>query len=272
MGNVVLKGKKHTEVSRPLVGTFAQRPPELVGEDIVFPWKAKLWCPKDGSGSVHGYSLQEVRELIENYQGRELRLPGGPAAYAAAQEIVRKSVQKWRVPATTCINHVAAELCELIENTVAAHARGYPRLEKELRTALLSEATRATEECHRAKEKLLKQELSEDLFTQNEHYLTDSFDKMQGMLKQELGYTVDWTKLDDKEKNDLRGLLAKSGIKNPQQLAEPSEDDDAIWCMSSSLAYHKAHDLMLLLVRGPPRTRSRPSCPFFRVGVPLQPP
>ncbi len=187
-------------------------------------------------------SVVKVQRMIEERRGRELKVPGGPAAYVSAVEIVHQAIESWKTPATKCIDDASAALNALVDEVVSDEipVEKFPKVRKSVIRFLVSSVNDAKQKSHFRKEDLLKQELSNDLYTQNDHYLQDSFNKTQCIVRRSMGLAPDWQKLKDQDVNTVRQLLQKAGLTSTEDLIASSMHDDAIWCMSLAFAYHKA--------------------------------
>eukprot|EP00439_Symbiodinium_sp_Y106_P025374 s4397_g3.t1 len=216
--------------------TYRWRPVELLKENPSWPVAVFVQPPLDGSAIT---TLPDLRKLIEANRGRELRLPGGPASYAAAQVVIGRAIQQWRVPAERCISDARRQLEDAICNVVSEVTTPYSALFETVKASLLITLSEAFADCQRGTEKLLQQEQSPDLFTQNDHYLQDSFHKARRMVQRLLGLVVDFDELEPEKQTQLRQLLRESGLQLCADVAEPSPDDDAIWCLCMAHAYHK---------------------------------
>ena len=208
------------EEANGICSTFWERPKQLVQKSPQWPVVITL---VEGPREGQYLSVGKVRELIERHRGRELRLPGGPAAYAAARGLIHDAIKKWEKPATSCVTESSRLLSELAHAVVAESTKLYPVLRTELLGSITETVKQATGICQESKEKLLEQELSPDLFTQNDHYLQDGFEKAQLMVRKQLGLTIGWKQLAPKDQEDLRRLLRASGIKLEKDLVEPSD-------------------------------------------------
>ncbi|CAE7747192.1 MX2 [Symbiodinium necroappetens] len=216
--------------------TYRWRPAELLKENPRWPVAVFVQSPLDRSAIT---TLEDLRKRIEDKRGRELRLPGGPASYAAAQEVIGKAIEKWRVPAERCISDASHKLEAAICNVVSEVTMPYSKLFETVKASLLAALSEAFADCKRGTEKLLQQEQSPDLFTQNDHYLQDSFHKARRMVKRLLGLEVDFDELEPEKQTQLRQLLRESGLQWCADVSEPSQDDDAIWSLCMAHAYHK---------------------------------
>ena len=201
--------------------TYRWRPVELLKENPSWPVAVFVQPPLDGSAIT---TLPDLRKLIEANRGRELRLPGGPASYAAAQVVIGRAIQQWRVPAERCISDARRQLEDAICNVVSEVTTPYSALFETVKASLLITLSEAFADCQRGTEKLLQQEQSPDLFTQNDHYLQDSFHKARRMVQRLLGLVVDFDELEPEKQTQLRQLLRESGLQLCADVAEPSPD------------------------------------------------
>ncbi|OLQ08954.1 hypothetical protein AK812_SmicGene7507 [Symbiodinium microadriaticum] len=216
--------------------TYRWRPAELLKENPRWPVAVFVQSPLDRKAIT---TLEDLRELIEAKRGRELRLPGGPASYAAARVVIGKAIEQWRVPAESCISDASRKLEAAICDVVSEVTTPYSKLFETVKASLLAALSEALADCKRGTEKLLQQEQSPDLFTQNDHYLQDSFHKARRMVKRLLGLEVDFDELEPEKQTQLRQLLRESGLQLCADVTEPSQDDDAIWSLCMAHAYHK---------------------------------
>ena len=219
--------------------TYFKRPEALISDSPSWPFTLYMHEVKD----EQVLSVETVQRMIEERRGRELKVPGGPAAYVSAVEIVHQAIKSWRNPATRCIDDASAALNALVDEVVSDEipVKKFPKVHKSVIRFLVSSVNDAKQKSHFRKEDLLKQELSNDLYTQNDHYLQDSFNKTQCIVRRSMGLAPDWQKLKDQEDvNRVRQLLQKAGLTSTEDLIASSMHDDAIWCMSLAFAYHKA--------------------------------
>ena len=218
--------------------TYFKRPEALIRNSPIWPFT--LYMHKVKNEQV--LSVVKVQRMIEERRGRELKVPGGPAAYVSAVEIVHQAIESWKTPATKCIDDASAALNALVDEVVSDEipVEKFPKVRKSVIRFLVSSVNDAKQKSHFRKEDLLKQELSNDLYTQNDHYLQDSFNKTQCIVRRSMGLAPDWQKLKDQDVNTVRQLLQKAGLTSTEDLIASSMHDDAIWCMSLAFAYHKA--------------------------------
>eukprot|EP00445_Apocalathium_hangoei_P079860 CAMPEP_0204174424 /NCGR_PEP_ID=MMETSP0361-20130328/45863_1 /ASSEMBLY_ACC=CAM_ASM_000343 /TAXON_ID=268821 /ORGANISM="Scrippsiella Hangoei, Strain SHTV-5" /LENGTH=900 /DNA_ID=CAMNT_0051132895 /DNA_START=33 /DNA_END=2735 /DNA_ORIENTATION=+ len=207
------------------------------GTPMIFPVPVKFeMAPEDGTFS---FTIPDIRDRIDAAFGRELNLPGGPAGYRAAQQVVKEAQQRWAQPADLCVKSVAQQLLQHTQTLVKHVVGKYPDLQSkvmELLQALLCELK--TDLVKRKDQVLLDLEGAPDLYTQNDHFLKDSFNQGQQHIRQSLQRTIQMQKLSTEEKTSLRALLAKAG-QQVEDLYAPDPRDDAIWCMAVAHAYHK---------------------------------
>ena len=219
-------------------GTYFKRPESLIRD---WPrWPVTLYMHKVKDEQV--LSVEKMQRMIEKRRGRELKVPGGPAGYISAVGIVHQAIDLWKTPATKCIDDASAALNTLVDEVVCdvIPLEKFPKVHESVMRFLVSSVDDATKKCHFRKEHLFAQELSKDLYTQNDHYFQDSFNKTQCIVRRSMGLAVDWQKLTDEDVNTVRQLLINAGLTSTEDLIAPSMHDDAIWCMSVAFAYHKA--------------------------------
>ena len=218
--------------------TYFKRPQALISDSPSWPFTLYMHEVKD----EQVLSVETVQGMIEERRGRELRVPGGPAGYISAVEIVHQAIKSWKNPATKCIDDAATALNTLVEEVVrdVIPMETFPKVHESVMRFLVSSVDDATEKCHFRKEALFTQELSKDLYTQNDHYLQDSFNKTQCIVRRSMGLAINWQKLKPEDALTVRQLLQKAGLTSTEDLIAPSMHDDAIWCMSLAFAYHKA--------------------------------
>ena len=218
--------------------TYFKRPQALISDSPSWPFTLYMHEVKD----EQVLSVETVQGMIEERRGRELRVPGGPAGYISAVEIVHQAIKSWKNPATKCIDDAATALNTLVEEVVCCTipVERFPKVHESVMRFLVSSVDDATEKCHFRKEALFTQELSKDLYTQNDHYLQDSFNKTQCIVRRSMGLAINWQKLKPEDALTVRQLLQKAGLTSTEDLIAPSMHDDAIWCMSLAFAYHKA--------------------------------
>ncbi len=221
--------------------TYFKRPEALISDSPSWPFTFYMHEVKD----EQVLSVVKVQRIIEERRGRELKVPGGPAAYVSAVEIVHQAIKSWKNPATMCIDDAAATLKKLVDEVVCCviPSERFPKVKELVMNILICSLNDALQKCRLRKEDLFTQELSKDLYTQNDHYLQDSFNKTQCIVRRSMGLAVDWQKLDDEDVDTVRQLLRKAGLTSTEDLTAPSKHDDAIWCMSLAFAYHKAGDV-----------------------------
>ena len=218
--------------------TYFKRPEALIRNSPSWPFTLYMHEVKD----EQVLSVVKVQRMTEERRGRELKVPGGPAAYVSAVEIVHQAIESWKTPATKCIDDASAALNTLVDEVVCdvIPDETFPKVHKSVMRNLVSSVDDAKQKCHFRKEDLLKQELSNDLYTQNDHYLQDTFNKTQCMVRRSMGVAIDWQKLTVEDVNTVRQLLRQAGLTSTKDLIAPSMHDDGIWCMSLAFAYHKA--------------------------------
>lgn len=213
--------------------TYFKRPEALISESPSWPFTLYMH---------EVLSVETVQRMIEERRGRELKLPGGPAGYISAVEIVHQAIKSWKDPSTKCIDDASAALNTLVDEVVrdVIPMETFPKVHQSVMRFLASSVDDAKQKGHFQKEHLLMQELSNDLYTQNDHYLQDSFNKTQCIVRRSMGLAINWQKLKREDAKTFRELLEKAGLTSTEDLIAPSMHDDAIWCMSLAFAYHKA--------------------------------
>mmetsp|Transcript_71423 Transcript_71423/g.225682 ORF Transcript_71423/g.225682 Transcript_71423/m.225682 type:complete len:986 (+) Transcript_71423:82-3039(+) len=225
-----------------LLRTFRMRPEALLDDEVEVTWPVVLEFEEPSIGGSTE-DLPGIVTRIERLQGREVGLPGGPAAYRAAREIVRESQARWKTPANTCLDNVAQVLRstvrriirECVQERIGSCARLEQRME-ELSVELVDELLERTRE--RKSEVLERQEGAPDLFTQNTHYLEDGFRRAQRFIRDRLGCNLRLERLSSDEQSTLIQLVKKAGH-NWEDLICPDDRDHAIWCMAAAHAYFK---------------------------------
>mmetsp|Transcript_88217 Transcript_88217/g.274196 ORF Transcript_88217/g.274196 Transcript_88217/m.274196 type:complete len:664 (+) Transcript_88217:81-2072(+) len=225
-----------------LLRTYRMRPEALLDDEAEVTWPVviELEEPMIG-GSTE--DLPGIVARMERLQGREVGLPGGPAAYRAAREIVRESQARWKSPANVCLESVAEVLRsrvrtiirESVQERIGSCALLEQRME-ELSVELVDELLQGVRE--RKDELLERQEGAPDLYTQNDHYLTDGFRKAQHFIRQRLGCNLRLDRLTSDEQNTLKSLVQKAGH-DFKDLICPDDRDHAIWCMAAAHSYFK---------------------------------
>ena len=185
-------------------GTYFRRPAELLKAHPDWPVTVFVQQPREGNAVR---TLRDLKQLIEKRRGRELRLPGGPAAYAAAQDIISEVIDQWTAPAGECVREARGRVEEAVRSVVEKATRPYPALHEAVLSSLLRTLAAAEEECQKGVRKLLQQEQSQDLFTQNDNYLQDSFNKAKSMVRRLLGLAVAFDELAIEARVFLMSLL-----------------------------------------------------------------
>ena len=218
--------------------TYFKRPEALISDSPSWPFTLYMHKVKD----EQVLSVETVQRMIEKRRGRELKLPGGPAGYISAVAIVHQAIESWKTLATKCIDGASAALKKLVYEVVCCTipSERFPKVHEWVMRFLICSLNDASQKCHLRKEDLFKQELSKDLYTQNDHYLQDSFNKTQCMVRRFMGLAINWQKLEPEDAETFRQLSQKAGLTSTEDLTAPSMHDDAIWCMSLAFAYHKA--------------------------------
>ena len=131
--------------------TYRWRPVELLKENPRWPVAVFVQSPLDRSAIT---TLEDLRELIEAKRGRELRLPGGPACYAAAQVVIGKAIEQWRAPAERCISDARGMLEAAICKVVSEVTMPYSKLFETVKAALLATLSEAFADCKKGAEKM----------------------------------------------------------------------------------------------------------------------
>lgn len=168
-----------------IIRTYRWRPQELLqtpSSIVNFPVTVSFELLHDRS-TLH-LTIPDITERIRVACGRELNLPGGPAGYRSAQNIVREAQAPWAAPANFCLEAVTLTLAKQVKDSTTQVMGAYPELEKkvvELLSSLLAKLQ--GEMAKRAHELLDSLEGASDLFTQNDSYLKDSFDKAQHFIR-----------------------------------------------------------------------------------------
>ena len=222
------------------VGTYFKRPEALISDSPSWPFTLYMYMHK--VKDEQGLSVETVHRMIEERRGRELKLPGSPAGYITAVGIVHQAIESWKTPATKCIDDASAALNTLVVEVVCdvIPIETFPKVHESVKRFLVSSVDDATEKCHSRKEDLFLADLSNDLYTQNDHDLQDAFNETQCIVRRSMGLAIDWQKLADEDVSTVHQLLRQAGLTSTEDLIAPSMHDDAIWCMSLAFAYHKA--------------------------------
>ena len=205
--------------------TYFKRPEALISESPSWPFTLHMHEVKD----EQVLSVETVQRMIEERRGRELKVPGGPAAYVSAVGIVHQAVESWKTPATKCIDDASAALKKLVDEVVCCviPIERFSKVNELVMKILICSLNDASQKCHLRKEDLFTQELSKDLYTQNDHYLQDSFNKTQCMVRRSMGLAINWQKLGSQDALTFRQLLQKAGLTSTEDLIAPSMHE---WC------------------------------------------
>ncbi|CAE8637340.1 unnamed protein product [Polarella glacialis] len=155
--------------------------------------------------------------------------------------IVRDAEQRWSTPAAQCVDEVASTLESLALTACTETFARYPRLLAKSSEILIELIEDLKAEARKRMEELLcQQEMAVDLYTQNDHYLKENFDRAQSIIRRQLGLSLDLERLDTAENQELMALVRKAGYQQDvYKLIAPDHRDDAIWCMAGAFAYHK---------------------------------
>ena len=204
--------------------TFSSRPSELIKSNPVWPVTVQFHPESFFSREM---SIQEVRSLISDLRGRELKVPGGPAAHATATKLLQEAIWKWKGPANHCIERALTLLMKRVQTVVMDELGQYPAAKEALWNHLQEVMRKARLDCVASLERKLSQEKC--IFTLNDHYMCDSFNKAQTRIRRWLHLSINWQALGSQESDELRALLSKAGVKLPSNVIQFSEDS---WCMS----------------------------------------
>ena len=204
--------------------TFSSRPSDLIKSNPAWPVTVQFHPESFFSREM---SIQEVRSLISDLRGRELKVPGGPAAHAAATKLLQETIWKWKGPANHCIERALTLLMKRVQTVVVDELGQYPAAKEALWNHLQEVMRKARLDCVASLERKLSKEKC--IFTLNDHYMCDSFNKAQTRIRRWLHLSINWQALGSQESDQLRALLSKAGVKLPSNVIQFSEDS---WCMS----------------------------------------
>eukprot|EP00398_MALV-I-01_sp_L67-1_P000395 gene395-835_t len=141
---------------------------DITAEDYV----SKTYVnPEEARTCQRTYSMEEIKSMIEKNRGRAAKLPGSPAAYDTAMQIINRCCSNWLEPLYEFIDHVRSDVSRSIGAILKEKLAPFPKLYSQANAAATSLLDRKRELARKEGFKLCSLEGRMPFMTTNDHYL-----------------------------------------------------------------------------------------------------
>eukprot|EP00398_MALV-I-01_sp_L67-1_P000706 gene706-764_t len=131
--------------------------------------------PDEAKKFLRQYSVREIQQMIEQNRGRASKLPGSPAAYDAAMQIISRCCSNWLQPLNAFIDHIRSDVARSIGSILKTRLEPFPKLHAAAKAATTSLLDSKIEKARAKAIELCGLENGGDcgmpFMTTNDHYL-----------------------------------------------------------------------------------------------------